>query len=166
MDLIVNFMNSHAVWGWIIVGLLLLIAESFSGDFFLAGPALAALLVAAVLAVYPPVLPSLNAQLLGFAALAFVLGISARRLSAPWRDDKAAEGINDRIGRTLGRETFASGEFVDGRGTVQVDGIMWRARLEEGAAAASGTPLIVTGHRNGKLLVKPAARASAAPSEP
>ncbi|WP_018632818.1 NfeD family protein [Neomegalonema perideroedes] len=167
MDVILDFMNSHAVWGWIILGLLLMIAETFSGDFFLAGPATAALLVAAVLAVYPPLLPSLNGQLLTFAALAFALGISARRLSAPWRDDKAAEGINDRMGRVLGRETLANGEFVAGRGTVQVDGIMWRARLEEGEAVPSGAPLIVTGHRNGELAVKPLRRGGAgAPPEP
>ncbi len=163
MDVVFDFMNSHAVWGWIMLGLLLLIAETFSGDFFLAGPATAALLVAAVLAVHPPLLPSLNAQMLAFAVLAFALGISARRLSAPWRDDKAAEGINDRIGRVLGRETLANGAFVEGRGTVQVDGVMWRARLEEGEAVPSGAPLVVVGHRNGKLVVKPLRRASAAP---
>ncbi|MDD2870047.1 NfeD family protein [Neomegalonema sp.] len=168
MDVILGFMNSHAVWGWIIVGLLLLIAETFSGDFFLAGPAAAALLVAAVLAVHPPLLPNLNGQLLAFAALAFALGISARRISAPWRDDAAADGINDRMGRTLGRETLANGEFVGGRGTVQVDGVMWRARLEEGETVPSGAPLIVTAHRNGQLIVRRLQPGGAAggPSEP
>lgn len=166
MDAIVGFMTTYAIWGWLGLGLLLLISETFSGDFFLAGPAVAALLIAGALAIYPPLLPGLNMQLLAFAVLAFALGVSARRISAPWRDDKAAEGINDRIGRTVGRETLANGAFSEGWGSVQVDGIMWRARLEDGGAVASGTPLKVVSHSNGKLVVRPALGRQGAPLEP
>lgn len=161
MDSLVSFMNDHAIWFWLGLGLLLMIAETFSGDFFLAGPSAAALLIAGVLAVWPPLLPGLNVQLLAFAGLSLLLGISARRISSPWRNDVAADGINDRIGRIIGRETLANGAFSEGWGSVQVDGIMWRARLEEGGAVAAGTPLTVIAHSNGKLIVKPARRQSA-----
>lgn len=147
MDALIAFFSEFGPQHWLILGLVLLIAEMTSGTTYLLWPAVAAFITA--LAAFLG-LSNWIAQIAVFAVLVIVLTALGRPLVRNWRKEGEASGLNERSASLIGaRGVIAS--FDNGAGSVKVGDTMWRAvsdeTLEPGAdvqvAAVDGTILKV-----------------------
>lgn len=148
MEQILLFLASIAPQHWLILGLVLLIAEMASGTTYLLWPAVAALLTA-LLAWALPI--EWGVELGVFAALVIGLTAFGRPLVQHWRGEGEANGLNERGVALLGARAVLA-EFADGIGAVKIGDTMWRASSEESlapgdnvqVAGIDGTTLRVT----------------------
>lgn len=144
---------------WIAAGLALLLLEVTTGTLWLLWPGVAALMFAAVAALYPD-LP-IAAQLVMFAGLAAALTVLGQRYfrgrPAALQSDRPK--LNDRSAQMVGRRVTAVGAFQNGRGAVRVDDGQWSARLATDAPEpiADGAALTVDDVDGVVLVVRPAA---------
>jgi membrane protein implicated in regulation of membrane protease activity len=109
-------------WGWLVAGLALCLAETLAPGAFLIWIGLAGLVVGGVDFVYP--LP-LEAQTLGFAALAAALALVGKRFYG----SVVAKGDSAPITRAqalVGREFFLESEIDRGFGRIRVGDSVWR----------------------------------------
>jgi membrane protein implicated in regulation of membrane protease activity len=147
MDALIAFFAEFGPQHWLMLGLVLLIAEMASGTTYLLWPAVAAFLTALVAYLG---LSNWIAQIALFAVLVIVLTAFGRPLVRNWRKEGAASGLNERAAALIGaRGVVAS--FANGAGSVRVGDTVWRAvsedTIETGAevevAAVDGTVLKV-----------------------
>lgn len=158
MEGFLNEIDLSSHWWWLAVGLVLIFLELSTGTLFLLWPGVAALIFAAVVAVYPAM--SLALQLTLFAALAVILALIGRS----YFKLRPATGLSDRPllnrrgAQLVGRRVSALGPFTNGYGSVQVDDGQWSARLESGGgeAIAAGAPMVVKELDGATLVVEPA----------
>lgn len=135
---------------WVIVALLLVVAEMFNGDFWLVCLGIGALLAAAVSLVLPGIVPGI----LAFAA-GSVIGLFAVR-PALLRYFHRGPRLRTNVEALLGRTGVVS-EAIEpgtGRGRVLVEGENWRGVTLDERALPAGTKVSVVQVDGTQLVVE------------
>lgn len=147
-----DFLNGISPWWWVAAALALGTIEILTFSFFLIWPALAAFFVAVFMWIFPEM--SGATQILIFAVLSAVLTLVGRQWVMTRKPSSENPGLNNRASALIGRNAVLI-EDLSGTalGSVEVDGIRWRARLEdEGDTAATGASLKIAS-ADGMVLV-------------
>ena len=127
MDMFLALLNGMGPQHWLVLGLLLLIAELATGTTYLLWPAVAALATALI-----SFLGFTNwiAELAIFGVLVIVLTYVGQPIVKRWRAEGAACEFNDRAAALVGaRGVIAS--FSNGAGSAKVGDTMWRVVSDE-----------------------------------
>ena len=147
MPHLLGLFASHPFWGWLVVGVALLVAEAVTGTGWLLWPAVSAGLTG--VAILTGMVPQPAVQVGLFAGLTILATLIAR----PWLSRAPKADLNDRAGRVLGQTGEARADFVAGRGRVFVDGAEWPAELEGGGELGAGDPVRVVRVEGARLIV-------------
>lgn len=149
---IFGFLTGISPWWWVAAALALATLEVLTFTFFLIWPAMAAVIVAIAMWLFPDMTGAI--QILIFALLSIVLTIAGRMYVIDRKPVSEVPGLNERSSQLIGRRAVVVGGFEGGGlGNVEIDGMRWRARMSEGAEAPkSGDVLTVTG-ASGMTLV-------------
>ena len=148
MDTLITLLTTLGPQHWLVLGLVLLIAEMATGTTYLLWPAVAAFFTALISFLG---FTTWLADVGIFAVLVIVLTLFGQPIVKRWRNAGAANGLNDRAAQLVGvRGVVAS--FANGSGSVKVGDTLWRAvsdeALEEGAhvqvVSVDGVTLRVT----------------------
>jgi membrane protein implicated in regulation of membrane protease activity len=133
MDSLLTLLNAMGPQHWLVLGLILLIAEMATGTTYLLWPAVAAF-ATALISYFG--FTNWVADLAIFGVLVIVLTWLGQPIVKRWRSEGAASGLNNRAAQLVGVRGVV-GSFANGAGSVQVGDTMWRAvsdeTLEEGA---------------------------------
>lgn len=151
MTWITGWVEHTSSW-WLVVAMVLGIAEIVVPGVFLIFLAGAALAMAGVALIVPGL--SVTLQLLLFAALSGATVAIGRRF---YRDNPVASAdplLNDRAARLVGEIVTVTQPVVDGRGKVRVADGEW---LAEGGDAALGAKVRIVGANGAILRVEPVA---------
>lgn len=150
MDTLIAALSGLGPQHWLVLGLLLLIAEMATGTTYILWPAVAALLTALI-------------SFLGvtnwiedvgiFAVLVIVLTAFGRPLVARWRRMHAGanEKLNERGKAMIGGQGVVAA-FANGVGSVKVNDTIWRAVSDE--ALVAGQNVEIAGVDGTTLKVK------------
>lgn len=148
MDALLSFFQSIEPQHWLVLGLVLLIAEMASGTTYLLWPAVAAFLTALIAWTGAT---AWSGELAVFAILVLVLTAFGRPIVQRWRAEGAANGLNDRAQALVG----VRGEIIkfdNGVGSVKVGDTVWRVASDE--ALAPGQQVEVASVDGATLTVK------------
>ncbi|GIK50770.1 MAG: NfeD family protein [Hyphomonadaceae bacterium] len=147
MDLIA-FLASMGPMHWLVLGLVLLIAEMASGTTYLLWPAVAAFITALIsLAGATGWLADISM----FAVLVIALTWFGRPLVERWKKEGAASGLNERSAALIGARGVIA-NFANGVGSVKVQDTIWRAVSDE--ALEPGQAVVVDSVDGATLKVK------------
>lgn len=144
MGFLVDLLTGISPWWWVALAMGLIAVEMLTLSFFLIWPALSALVVALTLSA----VPNLSApwQMLLFACFALIFTLLGR--SVIYASGDGADGpdhqINRRSDQLIGRQARVI-RFAAGEGTVEIDGIPWRAVSEAPNAPSTGDTVRITG---------------------
>jgi hypothetical protein len=133
MDMLMTLLTGIAPQHWLVIGLVLLIAEMATGTTYLLWPAVAAFATALI-----SFLGFTNwiADIAIFAVLVIVLTYFGQPIVRRWRSEGAANNLNNRAAQLIGVRGVVA-NFAGGAGSVKVGDTLWRAVsddvLEEGA---------------------------------
>lgn len=127
MDMVIAFLSSLGPQHWLVLGLLLLIAEMASGTTYLLWPAVAAFVTALV--AWSGATDWI-AEMAIFAILVMVLTAFGRPLVRRWRQEGAASGLNERSSALIGTRGVLT-TFSNGAGSVQIHDTIWRVVSDE-----------------------------------
>lgn len=150
MDTLITFLTSLGPQHWLILGLILLIAEMASGTTYLLWPAVAAFLTALVSLAG---LTNWVADMAIFAVLVIALTAFGRPLVQRWREDQAASGLNERSKTLIGTRGVIT-VFANGAGSVKVADTVWRAVSDE--ALSPGQTVVIDSVDGATLKVRAA----------
>ena len=134
-------------WSWLVLGLVLAIAEMIVPGVFLIWFAAAALLVGLLSFVFPLALPL---QVALFAGLAVANVLASRRWLRGHPVISADPMLNQRGQQLVGRQVVVIQAIEGGTGRVRCGDIDW---LAQGPDTAVGTRLTVTGSTGSTLIV-------------
>lgn len=129
------FLDSLAAWHWLVLGLVLLGLEALGAGGFLLGGAVAGILLALLLWLWPDMVWSTQFILFAVAAVAFTV--------IYWRGfrrfNQASEqtGLNDRAAQLVGRVLVLEKELVAGEDRIQIGDTLWRVRIDVSLPAGS-----------------------------
>ncbi len=153
MDALFNALLDISPWYWVAFGLVLGALEMATGSFFLIGPGVAAVVVGAVLFVNPQMGGEFQVTI--FAIISVALTWAARIYTAKMREAPSDRpGLNQRAGQIVGRRGTVLDPFDHGEGAVDIGGVRWLARLDEGETLAEGAKVVVTAADGTTLTVK------------
>lgn len=125
---------------WIIIGVVLLIAELITGTTYILWPAAAALLVG----VFTYLLPiGWEIQFLIFFVVSAGLLVFGHKFVRPRTKGGEPSDLNDRARMMVGERCKVIADFETGQGRVQLGDTQWRAKMENGSAKA-GDELRIT----------------------
>jgi membrane protein implicated in regulation of membrane protease activity len=127
MDSLLAFLMSIGPQHWLVLGLVLLIAEMASGTTYLLWPAVAAFITALISLTG---LTNGVVELILFAVQVILLTWLGRPLVRRWRNEGAASGLNERGSSLIGSRGVVA-NFANGVGSVKVQDTVWRAISEE-----------------------------------
>jgi membrane protein implicated in regulation of membrane protease activity len=127
MDTLIAFFTGLGPQHWLILGLILLIAEMASGTTYLLWPAVAAFLTALVSLTGAT---SWMVDMGAFAVLVIALTYFGRPIVQRWRQEGAASGLNERSSTLIGTRGEIT-VFANGAGSVKVNDTVWRAVSDE-----------------------------------
>lgn len=127
MDTLIAFLTSLGPQHWLVLGLILLIAEMASGTTYLLWPAVAAFITALVSLAG---MTNWVAELVIFAVLVIVLTAFGRPLVQRWRNQGGQPGLNERATAMIGVRGVITA-FANGVGSVKVNDTVWRAASDE-----------------------------------
>lgn len=148
MDTLISLLNAMGPEHWLVLGLILLIAEMASGTTYLLWPAVAAFLTALLAWLAPT---GWAVEIAVFAVLILVLTYFGHPLVKRFRQEGAANGLNERGAAMIGsRGVVAS--FANGAGSVKVQDTVWRAVSDDPLEA--GQEVEVLGVDGSTLRVK------------
>lgn len=131
MDTLLELLNAMGPLHWLVLGLLLLIAEMASGTTYLLWPAVAAFVTALVSLILPT---NWIAEFALFAVLIIALTYFGHPLVQRWRNEGAASGLNERDRAMIGKRGVIA-SFANGVGSVKIADTVWRAVSEESLEA-------------------------------
>ena len=148
-----QLLNELGPWSWFIAGLLLLIGEVLLPGAFLMWFRIAAITIGTLtLAPFTDVSWwPWQVQLVAFGVLSLLLVLIGRKLFPSDRTDDVASGINDPLGKFVGREATLLEPIADGYGRVKLGDTLWRVR---GSDLPAGSKVRVTGVDDGTLMVE------------
>jgi membrane protein implicated in regulation of membrane protease activity len=127
MDTLVSLLNGLGPEHWLVLGLILLIAEMASGTTYLLWPAVAAFITALLAWIAPT---GWVVEIVVFGVLILVLTYFGHPLVKRWRNEGAANGLNERGTALIGSRGVVS-TFANGVGSVRVNDTVWRALSED-----------------------------------
>ena len=136
---------------WMILGVLLLIAELLTGTTYILWPAIAALLVGFLAFLLPF---GWEMQFLLFFIVSTVLLFVGHKYVRPQMKGGEPSDLNDRARAMIGMRVRAIADFELGQGRVQVGDTQWRAAMADGNAKA-GEELRVLSVKGTTLTVEP-----------
>lgn len=145
MDTLITYLNAMGPMHWLVLGLLLLIVEMATGTTYLLWPAVAAFITALV---------SLSgvtnwvADIAIFAALVIALTAFGRPMVQRWRNEGAANGLNERSQTLIGTRGVIT-TFANGAGSVKIGDTVWRVVSDETLAAGEAVEIAAV---NGAIL--------------
>jgi membrane protein implicated in regulation of membrane protease activity len=143
------FLSSVGAAHWFALGLVLLIAELFSGTTYLLWPAVSAWLVGLVMLFLP--LP-MAAQLTVFGVATLATTLTGRNyVKGPLLGPGAAT-MNDRAAQLVGAKGQAATAFENGVGRVKLGDSEWRGASDD--AIGAGDPVVVLSVDGATLNVK------------
>jgi membrane protein implicated in regulation of membrane protease activity len=148
MDTLIAFFAGLGPQHWLILGLVLLIAEMASGTTYLLWPAVAAFLTALVS------LTGVTGWIVDiaiFAVLVIALTYFGRPIVQRWREEGAASGLNERSLTLIGTRGEIT-VFANGAGSVKVNDTIWRAVSDE--PLTPGEAVVIDGVDGATLKVK------------
>jgi membrane protein implicated in regulation of membrane protease activity len=148
MDSLLSFFMTFGPQHWVVIGLILLIAEMSTGTTYLLWPAVAAF-VTALISWSGATTWLVDVGI--FAILVIVLTYLGRPLVQKWRREGAASGLNERAQTLIGTRGLMM-SFADGVGSVKVNDTVWRAVSDE--ALEAGQHVEVTAVDGVTLKVK------------
>jgi len=127
MDTLISLLTTLGPQHWLVLGLILLIAEMASGTTYLLWPAVAAFAVALLAWLVPM---GWAVELIVFALLIIVLTFFGHPIVKRWRNEGAASGLNERSTTLIGVRGVVQ-NFANGVGSVKVQDTVWRATSDE-----------------------------------
>lgn len=153
MDALFQSLMGVSPWWWVAFGLALGALEMATGSFFLIGPGVAAAIVGIVLFVNPQMAGEFQVTI--FAIVSVILTWAARVYTAKMREAPSDRpGLNQRAGQIIGRRGTVLDPFHHGEGAVEIGGVRWLAKLDEGEMLAKGKPVEVVAATGTTLTVK------------
>lgn len=148
MDTLIAFFTGLGPQHWLVLGLVLLIAEMASGTTYLLWPAVAAFLTAMVSLTGAT---SWIVDMGVFALLVIALTYFGRPIVQRWREEGAANGLNERSTTLIGTRGEIT-VFANGAGSVKVADTVWRAVSDE--ALTPGEAVVIDSVDGATLKVK------------
>ncbi len=140
-------------WWWVGFGLVLGALEMVTGSFFLIGPGVAAVVVGVTLFAAPGMAGEIQVTI--FAILSIALTWAARIYTAKAQQAPSDRpGLNKRSGQLVGKRGAVMDAFDHGEGAVEIGGVRWLAKLEEGDTLATGARVEVVAADGTTLVVK------------
>ncbi len=130
---LLNLLAGISPWWWVAFGVALGALEMATMSFFLIWPALAALMIAALVLIAPST--GGEAQIAIFAILAVILTFAGRSLMHRFGNGDVAHTLNSRANLMVGRHATVL-EFSGPEGVVLIDNIRWHAIWPKDASAA------------------------------
>lgn len=154
-NLLISALETMNATKWGILGLLLVGLELITGTTYILWPAVAALVMAALVFILPL---SWELQLVLFFILSTVLLVVGHMYLKPMMKSGEPSDLND-PGRTmLGRRVTAIVDFDNGEGRVTVGDTQWKASTDAGNPKV-GDALVITAIAGATLIVEPAVKA-------
>jgi len=140
---ILDILSGISPWWWVAFALALGALEMATFSFFLIWPALAALLVSALLAASPELSGSVQVSIFAIGAIAFT--VMGRFFFARYGDGGGTEDmlLNKRGQRFVGRSAIVA-EFANGQGYIEVEGMRWRANWPADQTSKTGDQVRIT----------------------
>ena len=148
MNSVVDLLSQLQPQHWLLLGLVLLIAEMASGTTYLLWPAVAAFITALIAWIAPI---DWAASMGVFAVLVIGLTWFGRPLVQRWRDEGKANGLNERAQTLVGARGVLAA-FANGAGSVKLNDTVWRVVSAE--ALQPGETVEVAGVTGTTLTVK------------
>lgn len=148
MDTLIAFLMSLGPQHWLVLGLVLLIAEMASGTTYLLWPAVAAFITALVSLTG---LTNWIADMAIFAVLVIALTAFGRPLVQRWRQEGGASNLNERSKTLIGTRGVIT-VFANGAGSVKINDTIWRAVSDE--ALEPGQAVVIDAVDGATLKVK------------
>jgi membrane protein implicated in regulation of membrane protease activity len=129
---LLSLLDGISPWWWVAAAILLAAIEMLTISTVLVWSALAALVTAVALWLWPGM--NTAGQIALFAVLSIGFTFGGRAAVGRW-GDKAEDNqrLNQRAAQVVGREAVVD-SFAGDEGQVTVDGVPWPARLDAGAA--------------------------------
>lgn len=150
METLITFLTSLGPQHWLVLGLILLIAEMASGTTYLLWPAVAAFLTALISLAG---VTSWIADIAIFAVLVIALTFFGRPIVQRWREENNAQGLNERSKTLVGTRGVIT-VFANGAGSVKVADTVWRAVSDE--ALTPGQTVVIDSVDGATLKVRAA----------
>ena len=126
---LIAMLSGMNAWTWLIIGVVVLVAELFTGTLFLLWPAIAALIVGVIIFILPL---GWEMQLLLFAILSTAGLFWGEKYLRPRLNKDGPTDLNDRATAMTGKRVKAITDFDTGRGRVKVGDTEWAASIETG----------------------------------
>ena len=149
-NVIVQLLESMDGARWLILGVVLLVAEVLTGTTYILWVATAALIVGVLTFILPIAWPL---QFSLFFVLAIGLLIAGHKFFRPNMMGEEDSDLNDRAKSMVGMRVKAINDFETGQGRVQVGDTQWRAAMDIGTAK-SGQELRVKSVKGTTLMVE------------
>lgn len=147
-----DFLEGISPLWWVIAALALGAAEMLSATTFLLWPALSALAMGGILALFPNLSGEIQASL--FAILGIVLTIAGRYATIRIGGArKSANSLNEPATRAVGQMAQVI-NFQHGEGKVRVNGVRWHARCDPDKEPEAGDTVKVTAAEGSTLIVE------------
>ena len=127
--MIINFLSQLGLWGWFVLGLVLLILEILAPGIFFIWFGLAALVTGGVAFL----LSSTSAfgwqvQLVVFLVLAVVFALAGRRFFGSKSENLDEPLLNRRGEQLVGQRTTLTEPIINGRGRIRINDTTWRVK--------------------------------------
>jgi membrane protein implicated in regulation of membrane protease activity len=150
METLITLLTSLGPQHWLVLGLILLIAEMASGTTYLLWPAVAAFLTALV-----SLTGATNwiADIAIFAALVIVLTVFGRPLVQSWRTQGGDATLNERSASMIGAQGVIT-VFANGTGSIKINDTIWLVTSDE--ALTAGQTVVIDSVDGSMLRVKSA----------
>jgi len=148
MDALISVFTTLGPQHWLVLGLVLLIAEMATGTTYLLWPAVAAFFTA-LISFFG--FTHWWADVAIFAVLVIVLTYFGQPIVKRWRSEGAASGLNDRAATLVGKRGVID-TFANGAGSAKVGDTMWRVVSDE--ALETGAEVEVVSVQGVTLRVK------------
>lgn len=137
-----------SIWHWVALGLLLGIAELFTGTAYLLWLGIAALCTAVISWLLPDVGMAIQASIFAFLAVGSTTFWFFRN---KYRTRVSTVTLNQRAQLLAGRKITLTEDMKDFRGHVMIDGVLWRIKASENYPA--GTVVEIKGSEATVLIV-------------
>lgn len=149
------FLDGASPWWWIALALGLGAIEIVTFTYFMLWLGLAAFTVAIGLMIFPDMPGTL--QLTSFALLSILYTAIGWVYVHRRQAEDTHPSLNRRANAVVGRQGIVVGEFSAGMGTVEIDGIRWRATISAGGAVPeAGATVRIAAAQGMTVVVEPA----------
>lgn len=145
-----EFLGSLEPWHWLSLGMLILILEVLGAGGFLLGIGVSALIVAAVLAVFPGLVWYWQFILFAVLSIAITLGYWKKFRRFNNKTDQPL--LNSRTARLIGRSVSLLTPIQNGTGKVQIEDALWTVTCKDDLP--QGSIVDIVGADGMTLLVK------------